>query len=133
MKKEAKKYSLDRVNDALYGDEVFKNIWGIKEQEAEQLFLRHSDEQPNMFSIPSLWAPIVKHLMEELVKVDPGIRFLQVKEKLGGLRVYTKPSAMRRDLIHHMIYGAAEAVDTVTLVQLRMIDRMKNDTTKNST
>lgn len=129
MKKGLKKYSLDRINDALYCDKVFRNIWVTEKQEAKQLFLGHSDEQPNMFSIPSLWVPIVKYLMEELIKVDPGIRFLQVKEKLGGLKVYTKPSAMCRDLVHHMIYGAAGAVDTVTLVQLRMTDRMKNDTT----
>ena len=129
MKTWLKKYSLDRINDALYCDKVFRNIWVTEKKEAKQLFLDHSDEQPNMFSIPSLWVPIVKSLMEELIKVDPDIRFLQIKEKLGGLMVYTKPSAVRRDLVNHMIYGAAGAVDTVTLVQLRMIDRMKNDTT----
>lgn len=124
-----KKHSLDKMNDALYHNKIFRNIWGPEKQEAKQLFLDHSNEQPNMFSIPSLWVPVVKCLIEELIKVDPNIRFLQIKEKLGGLRVYTKPSVIHRDLVHHMIYSAAEAVDTVTLIQLKMIDRMRNDTT----
>jgi len=128
MKKRLGKYNLSEINEALYCNKLFENLWLTEKQEAKQLFLNHSDEQPKMFDIPSVWVPMVKHLMEKLIKVDPGIRFLQVKEKLGELRVYIKTLAIHHDLVHHMIYGASKAVDTVTLIQLRMLDRIKDDT-----
>jgi hypothetical protein len=38
--------------------------------------------------IGSGWLPIVAALLEKMTIIDPNVEILQIKQKLGGLRIY---------------------------------------------
>ena len=128
QKKTLQEHTIDKVYQALYHNNIPKVLWGNERRETEQLFIDHSVGNLVMFQIPLIWIPIIRKLLLELVKVDPDIYFFQMKEKAGELRVLTSPSHLYEPLIQQMIYGAKEAINTVTLIQLKLLNRMENDT-----
>lgn len=124
QRKVLKDYSLNEINEALYHDKMTKNLWKDKEQELKQLFITHSDPPlTTRLHIPSLWIPTVIKLTKGLVEIDPYIRFLQIKEKFGKLKVYTKPSSSNYiSLIQLQTQAATSAIDVVTLIQLELFE-----------
>jgi len=55
-------------------------------------FMKYIREQaPYLEETPDGWIPIIKEMFEELKKLNPpkDFQILQIKEKFGGLRVYT--------------------------------------------
>lgn len=111
MERRTNKYDLKQI----YRNEALKNLWPVEHKLAKQMFLDHSNEQPNMFNIPSIWVPIVKLLMENLITIDPDIYFYQVKERFGMLSVHVK-SLKHKDFAQRLIDGASRAVDVITIV-----------------
>ena len=51
-----------------------------------------SKYQPFAFSCPAEWEDIVVKLDNDLAKIDPDYKILQVKQKFGSLRFYYLPS-----------------------------------------
>ena len=131
MNTSIEKYNLHEINYALYYNYDTKNLWLKKNQKAKQLFLEHSNDNLEMFNIPFIWGPIVYKLLAELIKVDPNIIFLQVKEKQGKLKICIKCSKIWETLIQHLIFGAKAAIDVITLTHLKLISKTYQSTTYN--
>ena len=121
-------YDLDEIYQVLYHSNIPKTLWKSDRYETKRLFVNHSVGDLKMFCIPLIWIPIVKKLMLELVKIDPNIHFFQVKERAGELRILTSPSYIHESLIQQILFGARKAIDTITLVQLKLKDKIKYDT-----
>lgn len=117
----------DNTRHVLYTG-IFKNLWRSEKQKAMQTFLDHSNNQSSMFNIPPIWVPIVSTLLKEIVYLNPNIHFLQVKEENCKLKIRTKPSDVNQTTIQYIISGASDAIDTLTLAHLRIVDRIQNDT-----
>lgn len=117
----------DNTKHVLYTG-IFENLWRSEKRKAMQTFLDHSNNKSSMFNIPSMWVPIVSTLLKEIVYLDPDICFLQVKEENCKLEIHTKPSNVNQTIIQHIINGASDAIDTLTLAHLRIVNRIQNDT-----
>lgn len=52
-----------------------------------------------MLEVPSGWEAVVQKALSRLSSLDEAIEILQVKEKLGGLRIYYAPCSDRADEI----------------------------------
>lgn len=119
------KHTIEKIHQALYHNNMPKTLWGNERRETEQLFVDHSVGNLIMFQIPLIWIPIIRKLLIELIKVDPDIYFFQVREKVGELRVLTRPSHLYEPLIQQMLFSARTAINTVTLIQLKLLNRIK--------
>lgn len=76
------------------------------------------------------WYPIIAKLDQDLRKVAPDYRVLQVKEKFGGLRYYTIfPSANWLDIKDQVnpLTRAAEAEANRTCEECGQTGRLRND------
>lgn len=125
-KKTLQNYSFEEVYQVLYHSNIPRNLWEDEGHQTEQLFIDHSVGNLTMFQIPLIWIPIIKELLLALIKIDPNIHFFQMREKAGELIVLTRPS-LYEPLIQQMLSGAKKAINTVTLIQLRLLDEAKHD------
>lgn len=131
MKRTLEDYSLDEINQALYGNKMLKNLWKDEERETKQLFVKHSNSDLDMFRVPLFWIPIIKKLMKELIGIDSNICFLQIKERFGKLEIRTKAFKLAYcNTIYQSLESAKTAVNTITLIQLGLFDELKINTTR---
>lgn len=124
-KKTLRDYNFEEIYQVLYHSDIPKDLWGNEKRETEQLFINHSVGNLKMFQIPLIWIPIIRKLLLALIKIDPDIHFFQVREQSGELSLLTRPSHTYEPLIRQTLFGAKKAINTVTLIQLRLIDRIK--------
>ena len=123
-KKTLRDYNFEEIYQVLYHSDIPKDLWGNEKRETEQLFIDHSVGNLKMFQIPLIWIPIIRKLLLALIEIDPNIHFFQVREKSGELIILTRPSVYE-PLIQQTLFGARKAINTVTLIQLRLLDRTK--------
>jgi hypothetical protein len=126
-KKTLQSYNSEEIYQVLYHSNIPKTLWGNERRETEQLFIDHSVGTLTMFQIPLIWIPIIRKLLLALVEIDPDIHFFQVREQSGELSLLTRPSHTCEPLIRQMLFAAKRAIDTVTLIQLRLLDEAKHD------
>ena len=120
-RKKLKDYSLAKIRQALYLD----NLWLDEKDRTERLFVKHSSGDLRKIHIPSMWIPAVKKLLEELIIIDPYIKFSQIKEKSGKLEfgTITLSQMSYSTLIWQLIEAAQKAIDIITLIQLESFDK----------
>ena len=113
-------YSEVEIHNALYHDKFIRGLWIDELMEVEELFTKHSNSNLKILNIPRIWAPIIKKLIKELVKIDPDVCITQIKEDTGRLYVHIKPM-LHENQARLALMGAAYAVNTVTLIQLQTV------------
>jgi hypothetical protein len=72
------------------------------------------------------WAGILDGLHHELVRRDPGYRILQVKEKLGGMRIYAQFDGSVADECHALVRDA-ETRASRTCERCGQVGRLRED------
>lgn len=69
----------EEMDDYLKSIDGLRNAWGVYERKIDNT---------NFFSVNYGWYPIIKDLIDDLIKLGWDKNVVQVKEKFGGLRFY---------------------------------------------
>lgn len=82
-----------------------KNILGKqKPVSIEHILQRYVPEKPHRIECGPGWYPLIISIHQELIKIDPNYKILQIKEKFGGLRFYYVSNSKRHFQIDRIVH-----------------------------